>query len=196
MLSIRRESLLMSDSGVREPLDPSVEVVKTCRKNDSITCVPDGAWKLRVLVVDDDRDSAYNLSMLVNLWGGDARAAYDGVEALEMALVQQPDVVLLDLAMPKMDGCQVARRLRQQTAFGDTLLIAVTGWADHAHRLLCDEAGFDYCLIKPIDLDRLRLLLQRERRWLAWSAEESEQTQATGRLEDEFRTEVPALEER
>jgi CheY-like chemotaxis protein len=149
-----------------------------------------------VLVVDDNRDAADSLSKLVNLWGGDARAAYDGVEALEMALVQQPDVVLLDLAMPKMDGWQVARRLRQQTAFGDTLLIAVTGWADHAHQLLCNEACFDYCLIKPIDLDRLRLLLQRERRWLAWSVEESEQTKATGRLEDEFREGVPALEDR
>jgi CheY-like chemotaxis protein len=110
-----------------------VEVVKAC--------VPDSARILRVPVVDDNRDAANILSMLVNLWGGDARAAYDGAEALEMTVVQQPDVVLLDLAMPKMDGWQVARRLRQQTAFGDTLLIAVTGWADHAHQLLCDEAG-------------------------------------------------------
>ena len=188
MLSIRRESLLISDSDVREPLDPSVEVVKAC--------VPDGARKLRVLVVDDNRDAADSLSKLVNLWGHDVRAAYDGVEALEMTLVQQPDVMLLDLAMPKMDGCQVARRLRQHTAFANTLLIAITGWTGSAHRRLCDETGFDYYFIKPIDPAHLRLLLQCERRWLAWSAEESEQTKAAGRLEDEFRTEVPALEER
>src|SRR5690348_16475767 len=108
MLSTRQESLLMSDSCVREPLDPAGEIVKAC--------VPDGARKLRVLVVDDNHDCANSLSMLVDLWGDYTRVAYDGVEALEMTLVQQPDVVLLDLSMPKMDGCQVARRLRQQTA--------------------------------------------------------------------------------
>lgn len=196
MLSIRRESLVMSDSGFREPLDPSGEVVKACRKNDPIACVPDGTRKLRVLVVDDNFDCADNLSKLVNLWGDDARASYDGVEALEMTLIQQPDVVLLDLSMPKMDGCQVARRLRQQTAFADTLLIAITGWTDHAQRRLCDEAGFDLYLLKPIDPAHLKVLLQCERRRLAWSAEESEQTKATGRLEDEFRAGVPAPEDR
>lgn len=166
MLSMPREDLAMSDSGVREPLEPSGEVVKACRKNDHIACVPDGALILRVLVVDDNHDCADSLSKLVNLWGNNARVAYDGAEALEMTLVQQPDVVLLDLSMPEIDGCQVARRLRQRTAFADTLLIAVTGWTDQAHRRLCDEAGFDHYLIKPIDLACLELLLRRERRWL------------------------------
>ena len=125
---------MVSGSGVHELLDPSENVVKACRRGDSIPRIADSKRVLRVLVVDDNRDAADSLSMLVNLWGNDARAAYEGVAALEMMLVQQPDVVLLDLSMPKMDGCQVARRLRQQTAFADTLLIAVTGWTDQAHR--------------------------------------------------------------
>ena len=142
----------------------------------SIPRIADSTRVLRVLVVDDNRDAADSLSLLVNLWGNDARTAYGGPAALEMSLVQQPDVVLLDLSMPKMDGCQVARRLRQQTAFADTLLIAVTGWTDQAHRRLCDEAGFDHYLIKPIDLARLEILLLGERRRLARSAEEVEKT--------------------
>jgi DNA-binding response OmpR family regulator len=92
----------------------------------------------------------------------------------------KPDVVLLDLSMPKTDGCQMARRLRQQTAFADTLLIAITGWADEAYRLLCAEAGFDHFLIKPIKLAELESLLLRERRRLARSAEEVEKANGAG----------------
>jgi CheY-like chemotaxis protein len=189
MLSIRRESFVVSGSGVHKLLHPSEIVVKVCRRGGAIPRVADSKRVLRVLVVDDNRDAADSLSMLVNLWGDDARAAYDGAEALEMTLVQKPDVVLLDLSMPKMDGCQVARRLRLQTAFADTLLIAVTGWTDQAHQLLCDEAGFDYYLIKPIDLARLEVLLLRERRRLAQSAEEVGKANGTGGDEDDFREE-------
>ncbi len=193
MSSIRRESFVVSGSGIHKLLHPSENVVKACRRGESIPRVADSKRVLRVLVVDDNRDAADSLSLLVKLWGDDARAAYDGVQALEMALVQQPDVVLLDLTMPKMDGCQVVRRLRQQTAFADTLLIAITGWADQAHQLLCNEAGFDHYLVKPIDLVHLEILLLRARRRLTWSAKESEQTQETGGLKDGFREEVPAL---
>jgi CheY-like chemotaxis protein len=197
MLSIRRESFGVSGSGVHELLHPSENVVKVCWGGASIPRVADSKRLLRVLVVDDDQDTAESLSRLVNLWGNDARAAYGGVEALAMTLVQQPDVVLLDLSMPRMDGCQVARQLRQRTAFADTLLIAITGWTDQAHRLLCDAAGFDRYLIKPIDLARLKsLLLLRKGRRRAWSDEESTQTKATRRLEDGFPEEVPVLEGR
>jgi two-component system, chemotaxis family, CheB/CheR fusion protein len=196
MSRIRRGSFVVSGSSVQELLHPSENVVKVCRRGESIPRVADSKRLLRVLIVDDNRDAADCLSMLVNLWGDDARAAYDGAAALEMALGQQPDVVLLDLSMPKMDGCQVARRLRQQTVFADTLLIAVTGWTDQAHRFLCDEAGFDHYLVKPIDLVHLEILLLREGRRLAWSDEESTQTKATSGLVDEFREEVPVLEGR
>ena len=118
--------------------------------------------------------------MLVNLWGHEARTVYDGEAALEMAVVLEPDVVLLDLSMPKMDGCQVARQLRQQTTFADTLLIAVTGWTDQAHRLLCNEAGFDYYLLKPIDLAVLELLLWCEACRLAQWSEQLGEANGTG----------------
>ena len=116
------------DSSVRELLEPSGDVVEACRSGDAIACVPDGARMLRVLVVDDNRDCADSLSMLVNLWGHDVQTAYDGAAALEMTVARQPDVVLLDLSMPKMDGCQMARQLRQQTAFSRYS-------ADRHHRL-------------------------------------------------------------
>jgi DNA-binding response OmpR family regulator len=111
--------------------------------------------------------------------GEDARAAYDGMAALETASVYRPHVLLLDLAMPKLDGCQVARQLRQQAAFADTLLIAITGWTDQRGRLLCDKAGFEHYLTKPIDLSTLKILLRHERDRLAGSAEEREKTNET-----------------
>ena len=138
------------------------------RIGGAIACVQDGAWLLRVLVVDDHRDCADSLALLVRLWGYDVQTAYNGAAALEMMVSRQPNVALVDLAMPTMDGCRMARRLRQQMRFNHTLLIAITGWADQAHRLLCDEAGFDHCLVKPIDLADLEKLLLDERNRLAW----------------------------
>jgi CheY-like chemotaxis protein len=154
------------------------------RDGDWIADIPDCKRMLRVLIADDNRDAADSLSTLVNLWDHDGRVAYDGAAALEMASVCRPDVVLMDLAMPKMDGCQVARRLRQLARFKDTLLIVITGYADNAHRRLCDEAGFDHYLIKPIDLSRLETLLLRERDRRSRSAEETEMTTGTGWNDD------------
>ena len=167
MSSICREAIGAGGSSVAELLEPSGDVVEARRIGDSIACVRDGAWMLRVLVVDDDHDCADSLSMLVRQWGYDVQTAYNGSAALEMMRTRQPDVALVDLAMPKMDGCWLARRLRQQTRFNHTLLIAITGYADQAHRLLCDEAGFDHCLIKPIELAGLKNLLRGKRDRLA-----------------------------
>jgi CheY-like chemotaxis protein len=167
MLSIRREAIAGGGSSVVELLEPPGDVVDARRIGDSIVRVQDGAWLLRVLVVDDNRDCADSLSILVRRWGHDVQTAYDGAAALEMMNSRQPDVALVDLAMPEMDGCQMAQRLRQQTRFNHTLLIAVTGYADQAHRLLCDEAGFDHCLVKPIELTDLEILLLGERNRLA-----------------------------
>jgi DNA-binding response OmpR family regulator len=180
MSSIRRGSMEVRDLSVPERLESSGDVVEACRIGDALACVPEGARKLRVLVVDDDHDCADGLSRLVNLWGNDVQTACDGAAALALTVDRQPDVVLLDLSMPKMDGCQLARQLRQQRAFADMLLIAVTGWTDQAHQLLCVEAGFDNYLVKPIDLARLKILLLRERHRLAWSTEEVEKSNGTG----------------
>jgi CheY-like chemotaxis protein len=160
MSSIRRGSMEVSDLCVREELESSGDVVEACRIGDTLAGVWDGARKLRVLVVDDNHDCADSLSMLVRLWGNDVQTAYDGAAALALTVDRQPDVVLLDLSMPKMDGCQLARQLRQQRAFADMLLIAVTGFTDQANQLLCVKAGFDNYLVKPIDLARLKILLR------------------------------------
>jgi CheY-like chemotaxis protein len=167
MSSICPEVIAGGGSSVVELLEPPGDVVEARRLGGSIVCVQDGAWLLRVLVVDDDRDCADSLSTLVHRWGHDVQTAYNGAAALGMMGSRQPDVALVDLAMPNMDGLQVARRLRQQMRFNHTLLIAITGWADQDHRLLCDEAGFDHYLVKPIEPTDLEILLLDERNLLA-----------------------------
>ncbi len=122
---------------------------------------------LRVLVVDDCRDAADILSVLVTMWGHEARVAYGGETALQLAADYQPDVLLLDLAMPGVNGCQLARQLRRQIRFKGTLLIATIGYAEDAHRLLAALAGFDLFLVKPIEPALVEALLHREQSRLA-----------------------------
>jgi CheY-like chemotaxis protein len=117
---------------------------------------------LRVLVADDLRDVADSVCALAKMWGHDARAAYDGVAALDLVSSYQPDVLLLDITMPKMDGCRLAEQLRRQTGFAATL-IAVTGWPDHEHRVQCEAVGFDGYLVKPVEPSALEKLLSMER---------------------------------
>lgn len=118
---------------------------------------------LRVLVVDDDCDTADSLSVLLQLWGHDVRLAYGGAAALESASSERPDVLLLDVAMPTVTGLEVARQLRRQSHFGQTRIIAVSGYVDEAHRVLCTQAGFDDFLVKPLELATLEDLLNSER---------------------------------
>lgn len=106
---------------------------------------------LRVLVADDCLDTADSFGQLVKIWGHEVQVSYDGATALEAACACQPDVLLLDLGMPGMDGCRVARELRLQVHFKQTLLIALTSYTDEPHRRLAQEAGFDLFLIKPVD---------------------------------------------
>jgi CheY-like chemotaxis protein len=118
---------------------------------------------LSVLIVDDCPDTSHCLSMLLKRWGHDVRVVYDGAAALEMAGVHRPDVLLVDIAMPVMDGYCLAQELRKQPCFKDTLLIAVTGYADDLHRALGTEAGFDIYLVKPVGASLLKQLLLVER---------------------------------
>jgi CheY-like chemotaxis protein len=114
----------------------------------------------RVLVVDDNVDAAVMLSALVSQLGHESRAAYDGAEALAIAEGYRPEVVLLDLGMPGMDGLEVARRLRARTDTPQPRIIAVTGWGKGDDRARTREAGFDFHLVKPADETQLRLLLE------------------------------------
>jgi CheY-like chemotaxis protein len=128
---------------------------------------------LRVLVVDDDRDTADTLAMLVGLWGHDVRRAYDGATGLAMAKALAPDVVLLDVAMPGMGGCELAGQLHVNAGLQECFLIAVTGYADKARRLECEEAGIDLFLVKPVDVSVMETLLMLERQRLGLSPTDS-----------------------
>jgi two-component system CheB/CheR fusion protein len=114
---------------------------------------------LRVLVVDDSRDGADTLAMLLRLWGHDARVAYDGLDGLRLARTYRPQVVLLDLSLPRLDGYHLAEVLHGKTELPQARLIAVTGLGADCYRARCAGAGFDHFLVKPVDPDELHDLL-------------------------------------
>lgn len=109
----------------------------------------------RILVVDDNRDSADSLSLLLQHLGHEVATAYDGLEAVSVAEEFCPDVVLLDIGLPRLDGYGVARRIRAEPWGKDMLLIASTGWGQDSDRARTKAAGFDHHLVKPVDLDTL-----------------------------------------
>jgi PAS domain S-box-containing protein len=105
----------------------------------------------RVLVVDDNRDSAESLALLLRLAGNETHTAYDGREALTVAAKVQPDVLLLDIGLPEMNGYDVCRRVREQPWGQDVLIVALTGWGQEEDRRKSREAGFNEHLVKPVD---------------------------------------------
>jgi CheY-like chemotaxis protein len=113
----------------------------------------------RLLIVDDNRDAADSLALLLGLWGYRPEVAYDGAAALDLVRSGCPDGILLDLALPGVDGYQLAADLRRQPDCIDTPLIAVTGYATAAHRQRARAAGFDHFLVKPVDPVGLQVLL-------------------------------------
>jgi PAS domain S-box-containing protein len=113
----------------------------------------------RVLVVDDNRDSAESLAMLLRLTGQDAHTVHDGRQALVVAEAYRPDLVLLDIGLPGIDGYEVARRLRSEPWTGTTALVALTGYGDDETRQRAQSAGFDRHMVKPVDFDALRRLV-------------------------------------
>ena len=120
----------------------------------------DRPGSLRVLVADDNRDGANTLAHLLASWGYQVQVAYDGLAALESAQTHLPDVALIDLGLPGMDGYQVALHLRQRPELQGLKLIAVTGfdWPEAPRR--SREYGFDDHFVKPVDPDRLHALLR------------------------------------
>ena len=113
----------------------------------------------RVLVADDNRDSADLLGEIVAQLGSEVTLAYDGEEAVERARAFQPDVAVLDIGMPKMDGYEAARRIRSESGERSVKLVALTGWGQAEDRRRAREAGFDEHLVKPVELAALRALL-------------------------------------
>jgi PAS domain S-box-containing protein len=113
----------------------------------------------RVLVVDDNKDSADSLAMMLTMTGNEVRIAYDGQAGLEAAETFRPDVAFLDIGMPLVDGHECARRIRGQAWGGGVLLVAMTGWGQEEDRRRTREAGFDHHLVKPVDPEALRAIL-------------------------------------
>ena len=115
--------------------------------------------KWRVLVADDDHDSADSLSLLLTLKGYEVWTAHDGLEAVQAAATHHPDVALLDIAMPKLNGYEVASQIREQPWGKSMLLVAITGWGQDDDKQRALGAGFDRHLTKPVALDDLKRLL-------------------------------------
>lgn len=113
----------------------------------------------RILVVDDNRDAAVTLGIVLKLMGAEVQVVHSGAAALEALLTYRPDVVLLDISMPDMDGYEVARRIRQHPEFRHLTLVALTGRGQQEDRRLSALAGFDSHVVKPVDIDVLEAIL-------------------------------------
>ena len=113
----------------------------------------------RILVADDNADAATSLATFLKLLGYEVQTALDGQEAVEVAAQFQPDFILLDIGMPKLNGYDACRRIREQLGSTKPFLIALTGWGQNEDRQRSLEAGFDHHLVKPVDPDALEQLL-------------------------------------
>ena len=114
---------------------------------------------LRVLIVDDNRDGADALGLLVEALGNQVHVTYGGTQALDVANAFQPDLMLIDLVMPDIDGCDLATQLRRIPAFKETKIVAITGLKDEKHRALAMKAGCDLVLVKPAALADIKAVL-------------------------------------
>jgi PAS domain S-box-containing protein len=121
--------------------------------------VPFPSRGLRVLVVEDNVDAAESLSALLRLWGHEVRMVHDGLAAIDAAREQHPEVVLLDIGLPGLDGYQVAKRLREDSSMDGTLLVAMTGYGQPEDRRRSREAGIHHHFVKPVEPFVLRTLL-------------------------------------
>ena len=112
-----------------------------------------------VLVVDDDRDAVDMLKMLLELHGGSAHVAYDGAEAVRLAEKLRPEVVLLDIGLPKMNGLETCRRIRQHAWGRSMVVVALTGLGHDDDYANSEQSGFDMHLVKPVDPELLLTVL-------------------------------------
>lgn len=114
--------------------------------------------------MDDDRDASNSLAILLAAAGNATREAHDGVEALEAARHFRPDVILMDIGLPEINGFEVCRRIRAEEWGGAMTIVAVSGWGRDEDRRKSRDAGFDHHLVKPVDPAQLEKLLQTDRR--------------------------------
>ena len=117
------------------------------------------ATRRRILVVDDNVESTESLVLLLQMEGHDVRAALDGHSAIATAMAFHPQVVLRSIGLPDIDGLEIARHLRTLAETKQALMIALTGYTQQEDRQHCLDAGFDYHVVKPLDIERLRALI-------------------------------------
>lgn len=132
----------------RSPLDAATPLSK-----------PLAHLRTRILVADDNHDAAQSLAFMLEIEGHDVRIAHDGLEAMELAETFRPQIALLDIGMPRLDGYGTARQLRARPWGGSVCLVALTGWGQEEDRRRTREAGFDRHLVKPVDPDMLNALI-------------------------------------
>jgi PAS domain S-box-containing protein len=149
---------LGSEFTVRLPVG-KVPVEAAQKPSDGERVMPRSARQRRILVVDDNRDAADSLVLMLRIAGHETATAYDGLEAVQAAATFRPDVVLLDIGLPKMNGFEAARHIRQQPWGKGMALLALTGWGQEEDKRRALEAGFDYHLTKPVDPIALEKLL-------------------------------------
>ena len=116
--------------------------------------------KSRILIVDDNKDLANSLGRLLTILGHEVEVVCDGRRGIEIARSYRPEVVLLDIGLPLLDGYQVARTLREE-GFHDTIIIAVSGYGQEEDRERSREAGMDHHLTKPVDVQTLSALISQ-----------------------------------
>lgn len=151
---------LGSEFVVRLPLSDAFRPSETPRER---RIAPSATNWHRILVVDDNKDSATSLSMMLNFLGHDTRTANDGLSGLEVAETFRPDVCLMDIGMPNLNGFDMAQRLRAKPWAKDVLLIALSGWGQDQDKERSSQAGFDMHLVKPIDPATLMAVLEARR---------------------------------
>jgi PAS domain S-box-containing protein len=143
-----------SEFEVRLPALPGAPPVRAAQPR-----AEKGSRPQRVLVVDDNVDAADSISVLLQLWGHDVRVVHSGAEALRLGRDFEPQVVLLDIGLPVMDGYEVARRLREEPATKGAMIVALTGYGQEEDRRRAAEAGFDHHLTKPVEPEALQEFL-------------------------------------
>ena len=118
----------------------------------------------RILVTDDNEDYATSLALMLEVLGNEVRTAHDGLEAVAVAAAFRPDVILLDISLPKLDGYEACRRIRAEPWADGVLMLALTGWAEPHDRLKAQAAGFDDHLVKPVEPSLFETLLATDRK--------------------------------
>jgi CheY-like chemotaxis protein/two-component sensor histidine kinase len=143
---------------VRLPLKPEQPIVRPLA--DDKAAAPRHGPRRRILVVDDNRDAAQALKLLLETDGHEVRVAADGAGGLALARQYKPEVALLDIGLPSMDGYELARRMREEPALEGTLLVAVTGYGQMHDRARASASGFNHHLVKPVEFSALQRLLR------------------------------------